>query len=132
MKSPVVVRPRAQRDLDDQAVYLAEQASPATGNRFLIAAEATFALLASQPLIGWHPNVKRPKALESLRMFTISGFEKMMVLYRPAVARDANILSSPGIGDTTTMKTQLRNLTHAVAILLLAASLFAEIGRAHV
>jgi toxin ParE1/3/4 len=83
VKFPVVVRPKARRDLDDQAVYLAEEASPAIGYRFLVAAESTFALLATQPQIGWRPKVKRPKGLESLRMFTISGFEKVLVLYRP-------------------------------------------------
>jgi toxin ParE1/3/4 len=83
VRFPVAIRPRARRDLDDQAVYLAEEASSAIGYRFLLPAEETFALLASQPEIGWRPKVKRLRGLESLRMFTISGFEKMVVLYRP-------------------------------------------------
>jgi toxin ParE1/3/4 len=83
VKSLVEVCPRARRDLDEQAVYLAEEASPAIGYRFLLAAEGTFALLASHPEIGWRPKVKRLKGLESLRMFTISDFGKMLVLYRP-------------------------------------------------
>ena len=85
MKPSVVVRPRAQRDLDNQAVYLAEEASPAIGYRFLQAAEATFALLASHPEIGWRPNVKKHKGIAALGLFSISGFDKMLVLYRPAL-----------------------------------------------
>jgi len=77
-----VLRPKADQDLDDQALYLATQAGPDVGHRFLLAAHETFALLAAQPQIGWRPLLKRP-ALVSLRVFHVSGFEKMLVFYLP-------------------------------------------------
>jgi plasmid stabilization system protein ParE len=49
-----VVRPKADQDLDDQAYYYATVASPEVGHRFLVAAHETFALLATQPQMGWH------------------------------------------------------------------------------
>ena len=67
-----VVRPKADEDLDEQAYYLATQAGAELGHRFL---------LATQPQMGWHARLKHPE-LTSLRVFQISGFEKMLVLYR--------------------------------------------------
>jgi toxin ParE1/3/4 len=77
-----VVRPKADEDLDNQALYLAKEANPEVGHRFLIAAHETFNLLATQPNMGWHPRLKHP-TLTSLRVFRISGFDRMLVLYRP-------------------------------------------------
>ena len=51
-------------------------------HRFLIAAHDTFALLATQPNMGWRPRLKNPE-LESLRVFRVRGFEKILILYRP-------------------------------------------------
>jgi plasmid stabilization system protein ParE len=42
-----VIRPRADRDLDEQAYYYGTEASPEVGRRFLLAAHDTFALLAT-------------------------------------------------------------------------------------
>jgi toxin ParE1/3/4 len=77
-----VIRPKADRDLDEQAYYLATNASAQLGHRFLLAAHETFAVLATQPQMGWHPRLRRTE-LASLRVFSIAGFEKMLVLYRP-------------------------------------------------
>jgi len=77
-----VLRPKADQDLEDRAHYLATQASPELGHRFLVAAHETFALLATQPEMGWHSRFKHP-ALASLRVFRVSGFERTLVLYRP-------------------------------------------------
>jgi len=77
-----VVRPKADQDLEDQAYYLATVASPAIGHRFLVAAHETFALLATQPEMGWHSRLKHP-GIASLRVFRVSGFEKILTLYRP-------------------------------------------------
>lgn len=82
MKPYYLVHPKADADLEDQAYYLAVEASPEVGHRFLVAAHETFALLATQPQMGWHSRLKHP-ALESLRVFRVSGFERMLVLYRP-------------------------------------------------
>jgi toxin ParE1/3/4 len=77
-----VLRPKADQDLRRQAYYLATEASPETGHRFLVAAHETFALLSTQPQMGWRVRVRHPR-LASLRLFRISGFEKMLVLYLP-------------------------------------------------
>jgi toxin ParE1/3/4 len=77
-----VLRPKADRDLEQQAYYLATEADPATGHRFLLAAHETFALLSTQPQMGWPLRLRHPK-LVSLRVFRISKFEKMLVLYQP-------------------------------------------------
>lgn len=82
MGSHYVVRPKVSEDLDEQAFYLANEASAEIGHRFLIAAHETFNLLATQPEMGWHPRLRHP-SLTSLRVFRISGFERMLILYRP-------------------------------------------------
>ena len=82
MSARYVLRPKADEDLDDQSYYLATEASPEVGHRFLLAAHETFSLLATQPEMGWHSRLKHP-ALASLRVFRVSGFERMLVLYRP-------------------------------------------------
>ena len=81
MNSRYILRPRADADLDDTAFYFAQHAAPEVGHRFLIAADHTFSLLAEQPDMGWHPRLKHPD-LASLRTFRISGFERIVVLYR--------------------------------------------------
>jgi len=78
-----VVRPKADQDLGEQAHYFAAEAGPELGHRFLLAAHETFSMLARQPQIGWHARIKNP-LLASLRVFRVSGFEKMLVLYRPS------------------------------------------------
>ena len=82
MKPRYLLRPRADQDLDEHAYYLAREANPEVGHRFLVAAHETFALLATQPEMGWHFRLKHP-SLESLRVFRISGFEKMLAFYLP-------------------------------------------------
>lgn len=77
-----VIRPQADRDLEEQAYYYATVASPAVGHRFLLAAHDTFALLAAQPNIGWHRRLKRT-ALKSLRIFRVKGFENTLIFYLP-------------------------------------------------
>jgi len=81
-ESRYVVRPKADQDLDDQAFYYATEASPEFGHRFLVAAHDTFSLLATQPHMGWRPRLRHPD-LEHLRVFRVTGFEKILILYRP-------------------------------------------------
>jgi plasmid stabilization system protein ParE len=66
-ESRYVIRPKADRDLDDQAYYYATEATPEVGHRFLLAA---------------HSRLKHP-GLESLRVFRVNGFEKILILYLP-------------------------------------------------
>lgn len=76
------VKPKADRDLDEHADYLAERATSEVALRFLDAARSAFALLATQPSIGWNARLRR-SSLRSLRVFRVRGFEKMLILYRP-------------------------------------------------
>jgi toxin ParE1/3/4 len=68
--------------LDEQALYLAIEASPEVGHRFLLAAHETFLLLAKNPQMGWHARLKATE-LAGLRVFRVTGFERILVLYRP-------------------------------------------------
>ncbi len=54
------VKPKADRDLDDYADFLAKEASLDVALGFFDAAYHTFALLATQPNMGWHAKVKYP------------------------------------------------------------------------
>jgi toxin ParE1/3/4 len=76
------IRPKADLDLEDQAFYYAVKSDGNLGNRFLAAACETFALLATQPNMGWTYRSKDP-GLRRLRVFRVKGFEKMLVLYQP-------------------------------------------------
>lgn len=82
MKARYLIRPKADADLEDQAYYLATHATPEIGHRFLASAHETFALLATQPRMGSQARLPQHD-LKSLRIFPVSGFEKMLVLYRP-------------------------------------------------
>jgi toxin ParE1/3/4 len=81
-ESRYVVRPKADQDLADQAYYYATAAGPELGHRFLVAAHDTFALLATQPNMGWRSRLK-PPALKGLRVFRVKDFERILVLYLP-------------------------------------------------
>ena len=77
-----VIRPKADQDLDDQAFYYAAEAGPEVGHRFLVSAHETFLLLSTQPEMGWNPKLRLPE-LTGLRLFRVTGFEKILILYRP-------------------------------------------------
>jgi toxin ParE1/3/4 len=78
-----MIRPKADQDLEEQAYYYAVRGGPELGHRFLVAAHETFALLGKQPAIGWLARVQVPR-LKALRVFRVNGFERIIVLYRPA------------------------------------------------
>ncbi len=82
IRSRYLLRPKADQDLDVQAHYYAIEASVEVGHTFLTAAHKTFALLATQPHMGWRSRLRNP-SLSSLRVFRVMGFEKILVLYRP-------------------------------------------------
>jgi toxin ParE1/3/4 len=83
VKARYTLRPRARKDIEQQATYLSQEATPAIGHKFLLSAHETFVLLAAYPEMGWHFRLQHPR-LTSLRAFRISRFEKMVVLYLPA------------------------------------------------
>src|SRR5437870_906365 len=81
MNFQIIKRPKAKKDLDDLAFYIAQD-SPKAGFRFLTAAEKAFEKLARMPHLGgiWeNPNPD----LGGIRVWPIRGFEKYLVFYRP-------------------------------------------------
>src|SRR5437868_4252270 len=76
----VVTKPRAARDLLEHYLYIG-QSSPRAAERFLDAAEATFARLAEQPGMGRRWDSSNPD-LAGVRVWPISGFRKYLVFYR--------------------------------------------------
>ena len=80
MKIPCLVLPSADRDLDLEADYLADEAGIETALRFLAAAQKTFSSLAAHPGLGWRPSLG--PAFQSIRAFPVAGFKSMLVFYR--------------------------------------------------
>jgi plasmid stabilization system protein ParE len=77
-----VLRPRADQDLDAQAYFYATVSSAEIGHRFLTAAHDTFALLATQPKMGWRPRFRHME-IKELRVFRVKGFDTILILYLP-------------------------------------------------
>ena len=83
MSTRYVLRAKADQDLDQQAYYLATEAGPETGHRFLVGLLAKPSPCSRPgPTRGWPLRLRNPR-LASLRVFRISGFEKVLVLYLP-------------------------------------------------
>ena len=82
MKRAILVRWAAERDLDEQAEYLATQGNLERALRFYRAAGVTFELLASRPWIG-KVNQFRSRFLTNVRTFPLKGFPKHLVFYLP-------------------------------------------------
>jgi toxin ParE1/3/4 len=82
VKRRLLIRPAAERDLDEQAEYLAAHQSLEMALRFYRDAEQTFRLLACQPNIGKVTAYRNP-FLAGMRMFPLKRFSKHLVFYRP-------------------------------------------------
>ena len=82
MSARYSIKPKADQDLDDHADYLAREASIDIALRFLGNAHETFLLLSSYPNMGWESRLAHV-ALRGLRVFRVSRFENMLILYRP-------------------------------------------------
>jgi toxin ParE1/3/4 len=76
------LQPRAIRDLDDQADYLAAEAGLETAISFLESAHNTFARLSQQPQAEWRHRFKHG-LLRGVRVFRLIEFDKFLVFYRP-------------------------------------------------
>ena len=81
MKPRLTIRPQADRDLVEQAEYLARKAGLSVALRFYAAAEETFSLLAAHPEMGRARNSLDP-SLSGIRMCLLRGFPKSVVFYR--------------------------------------------------
>jgi toxin ParE1/3/4 len=78
-----VVRPKADLDLDEIADYLTQQSSLNTGLSFLDEAQRTFALLTTQPDMGWQAKFNDSR-LTGVRVFRVSPpFTHYLVFYQP-------------------------------------------------
>lgn len=75
-------RAAARRDLVEHFVYLAENANLETAERFLAQTEASFNVLAEQPLIGAPLSLHDP-ALAGMRKWPVGGFENHLIFYLP-------------------------------------------------
>ena len=80
MSTRVLIRPRAQADLDDTAEYLGQD-NPAVASRFLAATEEAFQQLLATPGLGRVREYLNPK-LTGLCSWRIRGFEKWLAFYR--------------------------------------------------
>jgi toxin ParE1/3/4 len=83
MNARYPVLPAADRDLDDQADYLASHAGLETALRFHDAANSTFAKLGEMPSISERWRSANPR-LADLLIRRIEGFEKHLIFYRAA------------------------------------------------
>jgi toxin ParE1/3/4 len=88
-----LVRPKADQDLEDRAFYYAREVSSELGHKFLSSAQETFTLLSTHPEMGWNPKLRHPD-LKALRLFRVTGFEKILILYR-ALEDGVDILRVP-------------------------------------
>jgi toxin ParE1/3/4 len=85
VKPRIVVRPKAEADLNEQARYIARDSLDAA-LRFWDAAESAFDRLLSFPEIGTSRRFQHP-SLSSVRSWPIPGFEKFVIFYRASSTR---------------------------------------------
>ncbi len=76
------VLPAADQDLDDQAAYLASEASLETALRFYDAAAVTFEQITRMPGMGELRKSTDPR-LAGLRLWRVQGFESHLIFYCP-------------------------------------------------
>ena len=81
MRRRIIIRPQADRDLDDHAALIARDNLEA-GRRFYDAAAQVFDQLALMPEMG-SPRTFRNPALAGVRLWRIPGFERYLIFYRP-------------------------------------------------
>lgn len=79
--SRVVRSRKAERDLVEIGIWIGER-SPQASRRFVAAAERAFAWLTDMPELGGVCELENP-ATADLRVWTIKGFPKYLILYRP-------------------------------------------------
>jgi toxin ParE1/3/4 len=103
------ILPAADRDLDGQAAYLAQEASLETALRFYDAASTTFGKLADMPGLGERRETSNARP-EGLRCWRVEGFENHLIFYRPVSdgieivrvlhgARDIDRMLEPDAGE---------------------------------
>ncbi len=82
-----VVRPRADRDIDELADYITGQTNIEMGLCFLSELYDSLALVATQPEMGWHCKISHPQ-LKTARTIRLSErFKNYLVFYQPFQGR---------------------------------------------
>ena len=89
MRRPYVLAPAADRDVDEQFLYIAERSREAAVG-FLQALDTTLERLAAMPELGQRQEFGR-KELADLRVWQVQGFENFLIFYRP-VERGIEVL----------------------------------------
>ena len=78
-----IVRPKADRDIDNLADSIAERTTLDQALQFLSEIHATFALIVTQPEMGWHCKIKHPQ-LRTARTFRVNQhFNEFLIFYQP-------------------------------------------------
>ena len=80
-RTPVLLMPAAERDLDEQYDYIALLQDSERAERLIEALDQTLDVLSRHPRMGRVANLKG-SLMEGARMFRISGFPKHPVFYR--------------------------------------------------
>ena len=81
MSKPVVLRPRADADIDEIFAYLRRR-SPQVARKFLGAVESAFVLLSEQPAIGSKRHAEYlPDLPHPLRFCPLKEFERVLIYY---------------------------------------------------
>jgi toxin ParE1/3/4 len=80
MTLPVFKRPQVFEDLENYAYYIGLD-NPDAAERFLDAAEKSFAFIGRTPFIG-PERAFRDKRLQGIRFWRIAGFENFLIFYR--------------------------------------------------
>jgi toxin ParE1/3/4 len=75
------LRPRADQDIDEQALYIAGQAGVAVAWRFLDSIQATLTLLRVHPSLGKKTNFQNVW-LKDTRFIAVKGFDHHIVFYK--------------------------------------------------
>ncbi len=81
MSARIIRQPRARRDVIEIGLYLKQHSVVASG-QFLRAVEKALQQLAAMPRLGSLSESDHP-ALAGLRLWSIRGFQKYVILYRP-------------------------------------------------
>jgi plasmid stabilization system protein ParE len=89
-QNSIVVRRAARRDMVRYFAWLEAEAGTDTAERFMAAADKTFAKLAASPNIAPKLRTSNP-ALTAMRKWRVDGFENMLVFF---IAREDGILVS--------------------------------------
>ena len=77
-----LIRPLADRHLDEQAFHIATHSGLEMGHRFYDDAERTFQRLAINPGLGKRTNYQN-HLLKDSRVFRMQRFNKHLIFYRP-------------------------------------------------